>query len=121
MPKLTLHNLGTMVRERRGDRGLREVAKLIATSPATLSRIEGGKMPDLTTFGKLCKWLEVDPAELLGISALREGSSSSETAAAHLRAEREIDPATASALAHVIIRAQRMLADPSRDSDGERL
>ena len=111
--KVTLQNLGTIIRERRGDRGLREVAREIGTSPATLSRIEGGKMPDLTTFGKLCQWLQVDPADLLGITASvrRPSESPTGTAVAHLRADKEIDPKTASALANVIIRAQRMLAD----------
>ena len=112
MAKVTLQNLGTIIRERRGERGLREVAREIDTSPATLSRIEGGKMPDLKTFGKLCQWLKIDPADLLGISSSIEPSERAiGTAVAHLRAEREIDPKTASALANVIIRAQQMLAD----------
>ena len=113
MAKVTLRNLGTIIRERRGNRGLREVAREIPTSPATLSRIEAGKMPDLTTFGKLCQWLEIDPAHLLGITS--SGSEPSEkqsiTAAAHLRAEKEIDRDTARALANVILQAQRMLPD----------
>ena len=113
MAKVTLQNLGTIIRERRGERGLREVAREIPTSPATLSRIEGGKMPDLTTFGKLCQWLKIDPAHLLGITS--SGSEPSERpavgATAHLRAEKEIDPDTARALANVILRAQRILPD----------
>ena len=64
--KVSLQNLGTIVREKRGDRALRAVAADIGTSAPTLSRIEAGKMPDLQTFGKLCRWLEIDPASLLG-------------------------------------------------------
>ena len=45
--KATLQNLGTIVREKRGDRALRAVAVDIGTSAPTLSRIESGKMPDL--------------------------------------------------------------------------
>lgn len=113
MARVTLQNLGTIIRERRGGRGLREAAREIDTSPATLSRIEGGKMPDLTTFGKLCQWLKIDPADLLGLTL--SGSEPSErpsvTAAAHLRAQREIDADTARALANVILRAQQILPD----------
>ena len=113
MAKVTLQNLGTIIRDKRGERGLREVAREINTSPATLSRIEGGKMPDLTTFGKLCQWLKMDPADFLGIapSDRDSGESRAGTAVAHLRAQREIDPGTAKALANVIIRAQQMLTD----------
>ena len=39
----------------------------LGTSAPTLSRIESGKMPDLQTFGKLCRWLGLDPATLLDI------------------------------------------------------
>lgn len=38
--------------------GLREFAKTIDISPATLSRIEHGKPPDIETFFKLCHWMK---------------------------------------------------------------
>jgi transcriptional regulator with XRE-family HTH domain len=119
--RITLQNLGFMVRERRGSRGLREVSKEIGTSPATLSRIEAGKLPDLTTFGKLCRWLEIDPSELLGTKSAGTARPSSGIAVAHLRAKREIDPRTARALANMIIRAQEMLPDLPEDTDGTRI
>src|SRR5205809_6297369 len=65
--RLHLHQMGPLVRERRGERGIREVAADIGISPATLSRVERGKLPDLDTFSKLCRWLQVDPAEVLGV------------------------------------------------------
>lgn len=111
MVKVTLQNLGTIVREKRGTRGLREVSSEVGTSAPTLSRIESGKMPDLQTFGKLCRWLGADPASLLGVSNELSEPSTAGIAAAHLKAKKEIDPATASALAHAIIRAQQILAD----------
>ena len=117
MAKVTLQNLGTIVREKRGSRGLREVSAEVGTSAPTLSRIESGKMPDLQTFGKLCRWLGVDPSALLGISQGMSKPSSSAFAAAHLKAKKEIDPATAKALAHAIIRAQQLIAD---QPEGER-
>ena len=111
MAKVTLQNLGTIVREKRGTQGLRAVAADIGTSAPTLSRIEAGKMPDIQTFGKLCRWLEVDPSALLGITARIPETSDKGMVVAHLKANREIAPATASALAHAIIKAQWMLAD----------
>lgn len=61
MPRLTLATLGVRVKEKRGTRKLRGVAKDIDISPATLMRIENGRVPDIGTFGKVCKWLDIDP------------------------------------------------------------
>ena len=36
--------------------GVRMAAKKIGTSPATLSRVENGSMPDLITLVHLCNW-----------------------------------------------------------------
>ena len=43
MPRLTLATLGVRVKEKRGPRKLREVAKEIGISPATLMRIKNGR------------------------------------------------------------------------------
>lgn len=119
MARVTLQNLGAIVREKRGARGLREVAAEVETSAATLSRIESGKMPDLHTFGKICRWLDVDPGSLLGVPLHRPAADAPKMAAAHLKADREVAPATASALAKAIIRAQMLLAEPSGGVGGE--
>lgn len=124
MVKVTLQNLGTVVREKRGSRGLRSVASEIGTSAPTLSRIESGKMPDLQTFGKLCRWLELDPATLLDVNTQPAATAPGNMAIAHLKASREIDPATARALANAILKAQLMLHDaPGRvgEANGEGL
>ena len=124
MVKVTLQNLGTIVREKRGSRGLRTVASEIGTSAPTLSRIESGRMPDLQTFGKLCRWLEVDPATLLDVTQQSTETAPTNIAVAHLKAHREIDPKTASALANAILKAQLMLHDaPGKvgEVDGEGL
>ena len=107
--KITLQNLGTIVREKRGNRALRAIAADIGTSAPTLSRIESGKMPDLQTFGKLCRWLELDPASLLGVSPRPPEEPQLDLAVAHLKTNREVAPATARALANAIIHAQQML------------
>jgi transcriptional regulator with XRE-family HTH domain len=61
MPRRTLGSLGAMVREKRGTRKLRDVAAEIGIGPATLMRVEAGRIPDVGTFGKICRWLGVDP------------------------------------------------------------
>lgn len=121
MPASALSNLGTMVRKKRGNRGLRDTAAEIGTSAPTLSRIESGRMPDLQTFGKLCSWLEIDPATLLGIETQRQTISQPNATFAHLRAKREIEAQTVAALSRAIVQAQRMLVTSSGESDGERL
>ena len=111
MARVTLQNLGTAVKKKRGDRGLRETAREIGTSAPTLSRIESGKMPDLQTFGKLCRWLELDPGTILNVTPQRLQQDPDMIASAHLKAKQEISPETARALANVIVHVQRKLAD----------
>ena len=51
-----------MIRSKRGANGLRETAIEIGDiSASTLSRIEQGKLPDIDSFLKICKWLNVTP------------------------------------------------------------
>lgn len=40
------------------DWGMREAAKKIGVSVATLSRLEHGKAPDVNTLFAVCKWLD---------------------------------------------------------------
>jgi len=106
MPKLTLQSLGRKLVEKRADRGIREVAAEIGVSPATLSRVERGHMPDLETFSKICRWLAVDPGEVLGVSA---SPSDRPQIGVHFRKDQALKPETAQALAQLILAAQRAL------------
>ena len=99
--KITLESLGPALRDNRGGRGLREVAKEMGISPATLSRIETGKQPDLETFSKVCRWLAVDGGEVLGCS--EEKGHPSTTLSAHFRAEKTMKPDTANHLGALIL------------------
>ena len=99
-----IERLSRQLREKRGDRGVREVAKEIGISPATLSRVERGHLPDLETFGKICRWLQTDPAEILGVPA---PESTHTKVAVHFRKQRTLEPATAQALAQLILAAHR--------------
>jgi len=109
---MSLLRLSNLLRERRGGRGVRDVASEIGVSPATLSRVEAGKLPDLLTFRKLCSWLKVDPAEILEIA---EETHSAPIAAVHLRADVLLTSEAANDLAQLILVAQRELARRSRE------
>jgi transcriptional regulator with XRE-family HTH domain len=113
---MSLLRLGNLLRERRGGRGVRDVATEIGVSPATLSRVEGGKLPDLLTFRKLCTWLKVDPAEILEISDEKNSATTpAPEAAVHLRADVLLSPEAAGDLAQLILVAQRELARRARE------
>jgi DNA-binding Xre family transcriptional regulator len=98
-----------LVREKRRSKKLREAAQEIGIGAATLMRVENGRIPDLTTFGKICKWLEVDPGAFLGFEkqdssreATAEDSTKSLLVSAHLRADHTSKPETIQALATMI-------------------
>lgn len=107
MSKLTIQTLGRKLQAQRGERGVRETAKEIGISHATLSRVERGYLPDLDTFSKICKWLEIDPAEVLGIKVT--SSESMPVASVHFRKDQAIKSTTATALGDLIVTAQRAL------------
>lgn len=122
---MTLLRLGGLLRDRRGGRGVRDVAKEIGISPATLSRVEAGKLPDLGTFRKICAWLKINPAEILDIPSdpPREASVGLDTApawaAVHLRADVALSPEAAKDLAQLILAAQRELARRAREKGSD--
>jgi DNA-binding Xre family transcriptional regulator len=103
---LRLSELKTLVLEKRGIAGVRAAAAEVGISTATFSRIENGNMPDLETFAKICKWLDKDPSDFLGISRQKTEPS---TATVHFRKEMTTDLATASSLAQAIFGAQQAL------------
>ena len=118
MPRARLTQIGSLVRERRGTQSVRSAAREIGVSPATLSRVENGKQPDLSTFERLCRWLRMSPTEFLDVGdpSTSEPERPAATATAHLQASREITPELARALGEMILRAQAMFPDePARD------
>ncbi len=111
--EINVQELATQLRAKRGKRGLREVAQEIGeVSASTLSRIEKGKIPDLDTFVRICRWLGVQmetfiigstlDTEHKSMSAEIEDPTGQQTITVHLRAERTLDPKTAKALAKLI-------------------
>ena len=106
MNRIKLENIGRAIQEKRDGIGIRAAAKDIGISPATLSRIENGNVPDIDTFKKLCDWLEVDAGEVLGSN----GNSSAEESgkmSVHFKKKKTVSADTASALADLILYAQR--------------
>lgn len=47
------------------DIDMREAGRQIGVSASTVSRVERGGMPDMISFGLLCKWLKKDLKEFL--------------------------------------------------------
>lgn len=101
---VNVEELGALVRAKRGRLGLRAAAQEIGSvSPSTLSRVELGRVPDLDTFMRICRWLGVPPDRfVVGGVPVKESDSTGAVIAAHLRADRTLDPKTADALATMI-------------------
>jgi transcriptional regulator with XRE-family HTH domain len=119
MPKRPLESLGPMVREKRGRRKLRETAQEIGIGPATLMRVESGRIPDVETFGKICNWLGTDPAEFLGFDVgLRKATTSlhpPQAVVCHFKADKTPKAETVQALVQMVLAAmaaQSELSEP---------
>jgi transcriptional regulator with XRE-family HTH domain len=95
--------LAGMLKEKRGSKGLRAVADEIGNvSFATLSRIEQGKVPDVDTFIRICKWLEVTTDTFIVGAEKQKTVSTKDQVVAHLRAERELSKDTVNMLIKMI-------------------
>lgn len=93
-----------MIKTKRGERGLREIAQEIGEiSASTLSRIENGKSPEMDVFLRICDWMKVNPAIFLSSSEENTVQlNTPEVIEAHLRADRNLDEATAEAIAQMV-------------------
>lgn len=81
--------------------------KMEGVSPSTLSRIERGNLPDLDTYMRICRWLDVDPAHFavqpVGKSEPERVSAlNKEDIIVHLRADRLLNQQTRDALITMI-------------------
>ncbi len=89
---------------------LRDVGAAIGVSPATLSRIErGAGTPDLQTLDTLIDWLELDRRAVF-VKQVKEAASTPERVAVLLRADKNLDAATAKALSTIFKTAYKELA-----------
>jgi transcriptional regulator with XRE-family HTH domain len=95
--------LAGMLKSKRADKGLRTIAQEIGNvSAATLSRIEQGKIPDVDTFIRICKWLNVSTDTFIEGDKKKKVVSTKEQVVAHLRAERELSKDTVNMLIKMI-------------------
>ena len=95
--------LSSMLKQKRGKRGLRAVANEIGdVSFATLSRIEQEKIPDVDTFVKICKWLEVSTDTFIIKSGNLDSASTKDIVIAHLRSEKTLSGETVNMLIQMI-------------------
>lgn len=113
MDSIKIERLARRVQDRRAGKGIREAAREIGVSPATLSRIENGKIPDLETFGKICEWLHEDPAIYLGMRPISEGTQS---ARVHFKKGVAIRQDSAKALSEMILMAQKTFLEEELES-----
>lgn len=100
---IKIDQLAKRIQERRAGKGIREAAKEVGVSPATLSRVENAHIPDLETYRKICLWLDEDPAVYLGIKSESPGTS---TARVHFKKGTAIKRDSAKALSEMILLAQ---------------
>lgn len=111
---MSILKLGNLVMERRGEEGIREFAKKLGISPATLSRIENGKLPDLETFSKICDKLDLDPSDILLVGKKTSGHTPAAAATlavhVHFKADAQQTPSAAQDLAKLILAAQKHAA-----------
>lgn len=107
---LTMANISGLIKAKRREKnmGLREAAKESGVSASTLSRLERGistKMPDTETLSSLSNWLGVSFSSLMNEKENRKDVNTpkfetTEQVEVYLRADKNLSPDSAQALAH---------------------
>ncbi len=109
MAEIAIELLAKKLRDKRNEKGVRQVAKEIGISPATYSRVENNNLPDLETFRKLCDWVGMDPNEILKVKA--EGQDSAPQV--HFKNDIVMSAEVAAAMGEMILKAQKAMHDES--------
>jgi DNA-binding Xre family transcriptional regulator len=112
--------LSKLVKAKRGDRGLREIAEEIGDiSPSTLSRLEGERVDDVatSTLLRICDWLDVAPSEIIKDSGDSPPPEIDLPAYVdlHLRADKKIDPTKGKMLSEIFSAGYREAEKGSTD------
>lgn len=98
---LDVSGLGDLVRQRRGPMSIRQTAEEIGVSFSTLSRVENGAQPDLTSFTRICAWLGVSPSRFFTSVAERQ-TSSIEDIVVHLHQDPRLSDRAATLIAGML-------------------
>lgn len=125
MPRnATLDRISLLIKAKRRDAelGVREAAKAASISAATFSRLERGvsaTLPDVRTLEKLARWLGVTLNDLVGeqeagTSGPPPQASTPEVVEVHLRADKNLTPETARALAEMFKALYQQFAKKKR-------
>ncbi len=108
--RAALARISALIKAKRREEGigLRDAAEASGVSASTLSRLERGaatSLPDSATLTKVGEWLGLSLASLLSEKEKASGSepelTTPEVVEVHLRADRELSPETAKALAEM--------------------
>lgn len=95
--------LSSTIKSKRGTKGLRDTAKEIDISSATLSRVELGNLPDVETFIKICKWVGVSTDTfIIGKKPTRSELSEKDKIVYQLRSSQELDSETINAMVAMV-------------------
>lgn len=108
--EINVNALAEAIQRHRGDKKLTVRAaadQMENVSPSTLSRIERGSLPDLDTYMRICRWLNVDPVHFANKpigkeETVRKSELMTEDIIVHLRADKLLNQQTRDALITMI-------------------
>ena len=97
-----LDDLGPLIAQRRSELGLslREASAQAGVPLATMSRVEQGRTPDLTTFRRLVQWLGLPPERFFESS--ERAISTPDVITEHLRLDPSLSPDDAHQIADLV-------------------
>ena len=97
-----LGDLGPLLAQRRSELGLslREVSAQCGIPVATVSRVEQGRTPDLSTFRRIVEWLGLPPERFL--LPTTRAASTPEVISEHLRLDPSLSPDDAEKIASLV-------------------
>ena len=90
---------------KRDSQTMREAGNEIGISATSVLRVEQGHLPDVETFGKVCKWLKISPAFFLEY----EESNGAKPEAAQMQIRLALEKVNE--LSSIIQTAENVLAD----------